>query len=285
MKGLLVCIGLCACTSIGRDLASGAGDGLKPQLRQLTYEAAGGVKDNLLSEDTKKRVLDLERAVVSGATESLTSQETQERLRNLENALIDQLRVDLLKTENSLLGEELDKKLAALRQELIGPATKADLVSIRDELLGPRLHEAVAALIQDALGPQTQTQVGALRDQLVGKPMQDAIDALIKQATKTLASEWQNTVRPVLDDSEKRARNIAIWVAVGVGVVSAGVIFQAHYLRGKYKGIATLLAAKIEEVAPTHGAPIKQEIEKEAISKGLERNLHQLLYDAGINKT
>ena len=298
---LLICVALLGCTAIGKDLGEGVSDGLKPGMRKLTYEAAGGVKDNLLSEDTKKRILDLERAVVVGAGDSLSDPQTVEKLRYLENTLIDQLRVDLMKTEDSLLGKQLDKKLADLRQELIGPATKADLISIRDELLGPRMHEIVNALIQDALGEQTQKQVGALRDQLVGEPMRTAIDALIKQATNTLADEWKNKVKPALDDTETHARNIAIWVAVGIGVVSAGLISQAHYLRSKYKSIATMLAAKIEEVSPIVDAEasadsrspddprapptIKRQIEKEAISKGLERNLHQLLYDAGINKS
>lgn len=287
----LLFMGLIGCTGIGRDLTSGAADGLKPQMRQITYEAAGGLKDNLLSEDTKRRILDLERAVVAGAGDSLSDPATVEKLRYLENTLIDQLRIDLMRTEDSLLGKELDKKLAALRQELIGPATKADLVSIRDELLGPRLHETVNALIQDALGAQTQKQVGALRDELVGEPLRTATDALIKQAMKTFSDEWEKTVQPKLQESEVHARNLALWIGGGVLAVTLAALGYAHYLRARYKSIAAMLAAKIEEVSPVVDAGaaqpqgIKEQIEKEAISKGLERNLHQLLYDAGINKT
>ena len=284
---VLLCLCLIGCTGLGRDLTSGAADGLKPQMRQLTYEAAGGVKDNLLSEDTRRRILELERAVVVGAGDSLSDPAMVEKLRYLENTLIDQLRIDLMKTEDSLLGKQLDKKLSDLRQELIGPATKADLISIRDELLGPRLHEEVTALVQDALGEQTQKQVGSLRDQLVGEPLRIATDALIKQASKTFADEWKNTVQPALEGSAVHARNIALAIVGSVLALALGALGYAHYLRSKYKRIAAMLAAKIEQVSETEVPPesIKKQIETEAISKGLERNLHQLLYDAGINKT
>ncbi|HEX4386278.1 MAG TPA: hypothetical protein VH083_25160, partial [Myxococcales bacterium] len=174
-----------------------------------------------------------------------------------------------------------DQKLAGLREELIGPATKADLVSIRDELLGPRLHEIVTQLIQDALGKQTQDQAAALRDQLVGPPLRLATDALIQQASKTFAFEWSHTIQPVLEESALHARNVALAITGGVLAVTLAALGYAHYLRSKYKNIAALLAAKIETGAPD----IKKQIETEAISKGLERELHQLLYDAGINKT
>jgi hypothetical protein len=292
-----LCLSSTACSfnSLGKNVAGGAAEGLQPHARELTLELVAGARDSLLSDETKRRVIDLEKAVITTAADTVADEHTEARLRDLEKKLIDELSADLLKTENNLLGDQLKLRIADIRDELLSAKTTAELLTIRDQLLGPRLGELLNQTVQEVLGQQTEDRAAALRDRLLGKQLQNLVDALIAQMMKTAGQEYKKSIQPVLQDTEVRVRDIVIWIVSGVLAVVSALLAYAHYLRGKYKSIAGMLAAKIEQVSPIVDAEaprdpralptIKKQIETEAISRGLEPKLHRLLYDTGINKT
>jgi len=241
------------------------------QIKTAGKELSAGIDAQTLSRDLVKGLSDalddsvfrnkLQNFISSTLTQtgSTTSQQI-DSIKSILIAALDQITLQLSKSENKLLGDSLIAQIHKVKMELLGSET--------DALIAKIVESARDQLLNDS----TRMKLGELRDELLGDRTNHLVSAIVDSAVAT-AVRRTSELKPQLSFIQKYATNILL-VA---GIVVAALIALGYWLRRKnlkYNSIINVITAEIEHSPQdVNVKDLKQRIQKMATDKNVETQL------------
>lgn len=172
--------------------------------------------------------------------------------------------------------------IAALRDSLLGDATRENLVKIKKSVLDTNLQNYISEILKKFDASAGEAGAG-VRDSLLGAKSNSLIKAIIDTAMNDLQSRLKNEVYPDMRANLSFVEANASWLIVLIGIIALAIVWLVWRSLGKYLRMAKMLTYHISELPdPASKEALKTNISRNAKMIGIEGELRELLTKQGL---
>lgn len=280
-----------SCTTFGKKVGGGLGDGVSQSLADTSNQAAiNQMVETLLRES----MLEINELLPEMAVDTI-GYNVGEGLRQnlLDPVFADSLTLlvtNLLVTSLEDAGVTANQQIQLIGDNLLKQLAQIDLTpqvrALREELLGAKTTEALSQLVQTTLKEAIQSiDLTDLRKQLLGLETNLAIRAIVDSSMVAITQRLNKDVlgSPQLDERLDFIQANAKKLLAFLVAISLAIIAFVWYERRKYLKMATVLSAEIFKMPDQQSYDeLTTRIKSTAIAAGVEPQLRKVLKDNGI---
>lgn len=269
----------CRFERIGNDLSAGVSKNTEAIGKNLFTGVAKGLSDSAFRSSMYTLVDSVTLTAGSGVNRSV---------KQLMDTLLSEKWIDFTRSlVEEATGQRLRNNIALLRTRLLGPETNAQVQALLANAMSTVFNDGLplrlAALRDELTGPAMLQNVAALRDNLLGPATNNAIRAIVDSAMMAVAFRMKNDINPSLQDNLSFIQRNATSLLVVVGIIALVIIIVIWRLKEKYAKTTTVLASQINAIPDSRTYDeLTSRIKDRATETGVEPTLRKVLKNNGL---